>query len=86
MVDNKIIQQALARYRQEAHNAEESAGYAGEMHDGGARVMRLEADAYEAGLKQEVPAFLKGHYDTIIKEQDPEYKEYLRLNAKFNKS
>lgn len=77
------IELALARYRKEADEAELSAGYSGEMSDGGADRMRQQADAFEAGLKGIVPDFLKDILLQVQRENDSEYAKYLELKKKF---
>jgi hypothetical protein len=80
---NDEVQQALMEYRQEAKRVEDNAGYSGMMTDGGSLRMMEKADAYEAGLKGEIPEFLKPFIKKIRCEKDPEYVKYLELKQRF---
>lgn len=76
---DKTCQLALA----DADTREENAGYSGAMNDGGASVIRSYVEIWKAGLSEQIPKALKNYYDEIVCEEDPEWKEYKRLKAKF---
>lgn len=43
-------------------------------------------DALSAGLQGTVPLCLSEHYEKFLREQDPEWAEYKRLQVKFGKA
>lgn len=69
--------------RIDAENKAESAAYGGRMDDGGARFLNAIVDAWEAGLRGAVPSSLAEYESQEQRESDPEWREYRRLQAKF---
>lgn len=62
------------------------AGYNGEMHDDGAKQLRVIVDAWQAGLNGAVPNRLLSYAKDAQHEDDPEYADYLRLKKKFERT
>lgn len=58
------------------------AGMSGAYNDGGASVLRDKVKAFEAGLQGQIPA----EWERIVAPMmDPEFAEYQRLRAKFER-
>lgn len=66
-----------------AHSMRESAGYNGDHHDGGARGLEIQVEAYRAGMASTIPPCWKTYYEEFTKTQDPEYQTYISLKQKF---
>lgn len=79
----ELLVQLAAVVRREAKRRGDNAGYGGRMDDGGQRAMEESIAMYEAGFSQEIPKEYQPYVDNIIKERDPEYLDYLRLQKKF---
>ncbi len=77
----KIMQKVLA----EAHSARENAGYSGSWGDGGASVLEAQVQFYRYGRDGVVPPEWQKYADQANKEADPEYAQYQRLKAKFER-
>jgi len=71
------------RMREIAHQKREDAGYSGSWGDNGARALEETCDAFEAGLQGKCPDAWKEELAKMQRENDPEYKEFLRLKQKF---
>lgn len=69
-----------------ATSVEYSAGMNGSIHDGGAREIRNQIEAYRAGLHNIIPDIWQSYWKTHNKEQDPEYNQYLELKKKFERN
>lgn len=73
------IKSALVR---KADEMEYNAGMSGSMSDGGANVLRANIAMFEAGMAHRIPA----EWDRIAAPLlDPEYADYQRLKAKFER-
>jgi hypothetical protein len=59
------------------------AGYRGDWGDGGGGRDIAEAQAFLAGLDRRLPDDWKAEFKRMRDKEDIEYKEYLRLKAKF---
>ena len=59
------------------------AGMNGEHHDGGAGSIEAQVEAFRAGLLGNVPDIWKTVLIKMTREENPEWKEYLRLKAMF---
>ncbi len=82
MVDiETIMQKVLA----EAHRAREDAGYSGSWGDGGASVLEAQVQFYRYGRDGVVPPEWQKHAEQAKKEADPDYAQYQKLKAKFEK-
>ncbi len=83
MNQNPTPAQIISWVKKEAKNRRDNAGYAGSWDDGGANILLREIEAYQAGMAGTVPP----SWETIIakraQEQDPEFREYVRLANKF---
>jgi hypothetical protein len=67
-----------------AEKNREIAGQQGQMHDGGYKELSDQISIYLAGIMKVFPEEWKNHLPEYKKDNDPEYKEYLRLMKKFN--
>jgi len=76
---NELLSKLKNKMTQEAHDRRESAGFNGEMGDGGASQLECEWKFYTYGIQSVVPP----EWEHFLKECDPEYKDYLRLKKKF---
>lgn len=71
-----------AHLRKHADRLEHDAGMDGCMHDGGASVLRDRITVFEAGLARVIP----DEWERIVAPlMDPEFAEYQRLRAKFER-
>lgn len=71
---------------QSAKSAEENAGYAGSMHDGGASTMRNRLEYWLDGIEFAQTGKSNKYGDIIRRyevQQDPDWEEYNRLKEKF---
>lgn len=75
------IVRVLDMVEEEADKRELDAGRGGLMDDGGARRLREQAHFYRMGMAKELPK----EWEKYELQIDPEYQEYLRLDAKFGK-
>lgn len=82
---DKHIDAALGLYAAEAKSREYDAGCAGQMSDGGCSRMLGEIDAYNCGRKGTIPKWLEPYMTKVVRQNDPEYETYLRLQKKFGK-
>lgn len=83
-INEDNVHRVVKFMRAKAQLYRDNAGYSGAMHDGGA-----------ARLEEAIEAFLHGYFrkswpqkwfkdiEEMSKNDDPEYKEYLRLKDKF---
>lgn len=69
--------------RQDAFDRGESARLSGSLNDGGAFEIENIVNAWEAGLRQQVPDKLKHYAEEAERSADPEWQEYQRLRKKF---
>jgi len=67
----------------EANTKRENAGYSGSWNDGGAGALESVLNSWLVGLKREIPEMFREIAEEMVKQQDPEYQDWLRLNAKF---
>jgi hypothetical protein len=78
---NKVLELVLA----EADTRRLNAGYAGAYGDGGATDLRKAVEYYRYGMTGELPPAWQPYADKARREADPEWAEYQRLQAKFEK-
>jgi hypothetical protein len=83
-IDKISIAFALTKYRSAAREEARNAALGGRMDDGGCHRMLEVVQAFEDGMNQEVPEFLKGYVKEAQNQADPEYQEFLRLRKKFD--
>lgn len=67
---------------QHADRLEHDACRSGAMNDGGAYILRDKVKVFEAGLQGQIPADWERIVAPLL---DPEYAEYQRLKAKFER-
>jgi hypothetical protein len=77
--NRELFDKIISIIQREAHDARESAGYNGSMHDGGASRLEEQIRFFEYGLVCTFPP----EWEAYKKQIDPEYTEYLRLKRKF---
>lgn len=65
-----------------ANKLEHDAGMDGCMHDGGAHALRSRIEAFECGMAHRIPAEWERFVAPLM---DPEYADYQRLKAKFER-
>jgi hypothetical protein len=82
---NSLLNKIFDVILREAHDARESAGYSGSYGDGGASRLEEQVKFYKYGMIKALPPEWDKYHDQARNEADPEYKEYLRLQNKFNK-
>ncbi len=80
-----IPHEFLRHLRRVAENKRTNAVFSGAMNDGGAQYLEDQVTAYEAALEGKVPPAWEKYYKEWSQTQDPEYEEFLRLQAKFKK-
>ena len=68
-----------------AENHRHAAAMNGAMGDGGAAQLEKQVEAFQCGLNETVPAGWLKHATEIKNEADPEWAEYQRLQAKFER-
>ena len=61
------------------------AAYGGFHSDHGASELETRLECWVNGIDGAIPKVLQSYYDEFQRDQDPEYKEYLRLQKKFKK-
>jgi hypothetical protein len=69
----------------QAESNRNDAGHGGRHDDGGASMMEANVRFYECGQQGKIPSEWKEHAATVTNAADPDYPEYLRLKAKFDK-
>jgi hypothetical protein len=85
------IIEAIGVYKKNAEEAKNSAGWAGERHDGGASVMMDKIGIFETMwdgkdlMENHVPAFFLPTLEKVDRSYDEEYQEYLKLKMKYEK-
>lgn len=88
-IDDDFILKFGDWIRKRAKKIKDNAGYNGDHHDGGASRLNAEWDCYVAGYTHsEFPVTSHGnikHMEEFLQKQDPDYPEYIRLKAKFEK-
>lgn len=67
MENNELFCTIAKRARKEADSMEKNAGYAGNLNDGGAREFRELVEAWECGLRGEVPPSLAKFHEISLK-------------------
>lgn len=82
---HSLLNKIFDLIQREAHSARESAGHNGGWDDGGASRLEDQVRFYRYGMEDIIPPEWKRYQNQVEKEADPEYKEYLRLQNKFNK-
>jgi len=65
--ENEVFAKVAHRARKEADSMERNAGYAGNHNDGGAREFRKLVEAWECGLRGEVPPSLAKFHEISLK-------------------
>ena len=90
MIEKSLLIEVADMAKLHAYNLREMAGYAGEMHDRGARALDDTANAFISGLNGELPKDWEPYLEDAIKARkdeqnrnDPEWDEYQRLCGKF---
>jgi len=73
----------IALVRKDAEKRKIDAAYGGEYNDGGASQILRELEAFEAGLRGQIPSQWREFSVLVDREADPEYTEYERLRKKF---
>lgn len=84
-MDNNLLNHIISMVLQAAADARDSAGYSGSFGDGGASILETQVKFYRYGMEGIIPPGWRQYQNQVEKEADPEYKEYLRLQNKFNK-
>ena len=79
------IDRALALYNMAADRAAEDAGWSGALNDGGCKEMKARINSYICGREGKIPDWLEPYIKEAKSQEDPEYLEYQRLKAKFEK-
>lgn len=86
-INRTVMDRVIKIYREDAEAVGKSAAFDGGWGDGGRQDMLDRVEAYEAGLNQTLPDFLKDLYmEHYRKEMDPDYITYLQLRKKYEPS
>ena len=87
MIDQKLVKYIETTVLQSAKQTRDDAGYAGRYDDGGASIKENNLKYWLMGINGQIP----DGYSTMVRaynrqqliDNDPEYREYLRLQEKF---
>lgn len=87
-INRTVMDRVIKIYREDAEAVGKSADLVGFAAAAGGRQNMLDrVEAYEAGLNQTLPDFLKDLYmEHYRKETDPNYITYLQLRKKYEPS
>lgn len=86
MIDHEKLRAIAARALRDAEQRRQSAGYSGALDDGGSGRIKDIVEAFLAGLESRLPESLREYEKLHVRETDPEYPAYLRLQKKFGQS
>lgn len=81
----KDIEDIMNLILKDADKREISAGYSGSHSDGGASRLRDQVNFYKAGMNGDIPPEWNEYVKEHVKNTDPEYSEFVRLQKKFEK-
>lgn len=91
MIDQKLLLKVKQIVANVAEDKRMTAGYNGEHHDGGAKALLKELNAFQCGINQRFPESWEEYIRKAQKELEieelldvEEYQEYLRLKNKYD--
>ena len=82
----KNLKEVMELILDDAEERRQNAGFNGQHSDGGARELEEKVEIYRHGLEGSFPTEWVKYVKQYKKENDPEYKMYLRLKEQFEEA